>query len=174
MTDIPKLNAKHKKVVDLYLADPQRLAYEAYKKVYPKLKNKATAQVNASRLFERDDIQAYIKVVEDRVTSKTEISVIAIRQQLNSWRNSKLSDYYKKDENNNLVLKDFDELTQEQIDCIQEITPTKDGYKIRLIDKESAAVNIGRHLGMFTDNVNLSDISFADGIRKRKEEQSSD
>ena len=52
--------------------------------------------------------------------------------------------------------------------AIAEVSQTKDGLKIKMHDKRGALVDIGRHLGMFTDKVELSgNINIADRILAR-------
>lgn len=46
-----------------------------------------------------------------------------------------------------------DELDEDAAACISEISQTTQGLKVKLYDKQAALVNIGRHLGMFTDKV---------------------
>lgn len=52
---------------------------------------------------------------------------------------------------------DSDELDDNIVGAIAEISQTKDGaLKVKLHDKQAALVNIGRHLGMFTTKVEHS------------------
>lgn len=55
---------------------------------------------------------------------------------------------------NFIQLFDSDELDDDIVGAISEISQTKDGaLKVKLHDKQAALVNIGRHLGMFKDRV---------------------
>ncbi len=52
---------------------------------------------------------------------------------------------------------DSDELGDDIVGAISEISQTKDGaLKVKLHDKQAALVNIGRHLGMFTTKIEHS------------------
>lgn len=57
----------------------------------------------------------------------------------------------------NLVqLFDSDELDDDIVGAISEISQTKDGaLKVKLHDKQAALVNIGKHLGMFKEQVQV-------------------
>jgi phage terminase small subunit len=55
---------------------------------------------------------------------------------------------------NFVQLFDSDELPEDIVGAVAEISQTKDGaLKVKLHDKQAALVNIGRHLGMFKDRV---------------------
>lgn len=57
---------------------------------------------------------------------------------------------------NLVTLYDSDELDADTVAAISEISQTKEGaLKVKLHDKQAALVNIGKHLGMFTDRVQL-------------------
>lgn len=49
-----------------------------------------------------------------------------------------------------------DEIDDETAAAISEISETAHGLKIRMHDKRAALVDIGKHLGMFTDRVELT------------------
>ena len=58
---------------------------------------------------------------------------------------------------NFIQLFDSDDLDDETAGAIAEISQTKEGVlKVKLHDKQAALVNIGKHLGMFKDKVELS------------------
>jgi phage terminase small subunit len=55
-----------------------------------------------------------------------------------------------------IELTDSAELDDETAAAVAEIAQTKEGVRIKLHDKRAALVDIGRHLGMFTDKVELT------------------
>lgn len=58
---------------------------------------------------------------------------------------------------NNVVLVDSADLTDDAAACIAEVSQGKDGgLKIKLHDKRAALVDIGKHLGMFRERVELT------------------
>lgn len=52
-----------------------------------------------------------------------------------------------------IELTDSEELDDDTAAAVSEIAQTKEGVRIKLHDKKGALVDIGRHLGMFTDKV---------------------
>lgn len=50
-------------------------------------------------------------------------------------------------------LRDVDEIDDDIAAAISEISQTKDGVKVKLHDKKGALVDLGRHLGLFKDNL---------------------
>lgn len=162
-------NRKHKRFADLYLKDPERIGRRAYKKVYPTVKNNATADVNASRLLKNAKVREYIDSIEMKTTKEVELSVSWVKEKLKRFSEAKITDYFtiKK---GFIEVKDFNKIPPEIIDCIQEIQQTKDGIKIKLVDKKSSVTDIGKVFGMFTDNIHLTGLSFAEALKKRKEE----
>ncbi len=53
-------------------------------------------------------------------------------------------------------LTDSEELDDATAAAVAEVAQTKEGVRIKLHDKRAALVDIGRHLGMFTDKVEHS------------------
>ena len=55
------------------------------------------------------------------------------------------------------------QLTPDQRAAIAEISETRDGMKVKLHDKVQALEKLGKHLGLFKENINLDiDVSLAD------------
>lgn len=52
-----------------------------------------------------------------------------------------------------IALIDSSEIDDETAAAIAEVSEGRDGLKVKLHDKKSALVDIGRHLGMFTDRI---------------------
>jgi len=57
---------------------------------------------------------------------------------------------------NGVMLVDSDNLDDSTAAAVSEISQTAQGIKIKLHDKRAALVDIGRHLGMFNDKLNLT------------------
>lgn len=71
-------------------------------------------------------------------------------------------------------LKDSSTLTDDALRCVSEVsqTVTAEGgtVKFKLHDKKGALDSLGKHFGIFTDNVNLkADVSVVDIIRKARQ-----
>ena len=56
---------------------------------------------------------------------------------------------------NGLALVGSDQLDEDTAACIAEISETAQGIKIKLYDKRAALVDLGRHLGIFKDKLDL-------------------
>lgn len=140
-------------------------ATEAYKVAYPSCKKDETARANSSRLLTNANIKEYIeeqmkerekrtKVTQDRVVK--EFAKIAF---LNP---KKLFD-------DNGCLKDISEIDDETAGAIAgiEVFEEYQGHgedreyigrtkKIKIADKVKSLENLGRHLGMFKDKIEIS------------------
>ncbi|MCU7522711.1 MAG: terminase small subunit [Ignavibacteria bacterium] len=171
--DKNKLSGKHKKFADLYLKDPQRNARKAYKAVYGAQIKDSTADVNASKLLKDTKVSEYIEAKEKKATEEVEVSVTWVKTKLKRFSEAKITDYFEI-KNGGIYLKDLHNLPSEIVDCIQEIQQTKDGIKIKLVDKKSSVVDLGRHLGMFSDNVNIKgNLTLEDYILDLEKEEKS-
>lgn len=149
------LNAKHKAFADKYLEDPERNARKAYKAVYGRKVKDAAADAASSRLLKNVKVRNYIDVIEERTTDKVELSVEWTKAKLKRFAESKITDYFNI-KKGNIYLKDLHKLPPEAIDCIQEISETKEGIRIKLVDKKSSVTDIARILGLFDDKLSLS------------------
>ena len=165
-----ELSHKHKAFINAYLKDPARNASKAYKKIYPRVNNE-TARRNASRLLTNAHISAFIESIEKKTTEKVELDLVWVKEKLKRFSNAKVTDYFEI-KGKKLILKNLNNLPAEIIDCIQEVRQTKDGVVIKLVDKKSSVTDIGRTIGAFSDNLNISGFTLAQAIKKRKEELS--
>ena len=57
---------------------------------------------------------------------------------------------------NGVALLGSEEIDDQTAAAISEVSQTKDGLKVKFHDKRGALVDIGRHLGMFKDNLQVS------------------
>lgn len=100
--------------------------------------------VQAAIAFEQADRSERLKVTADKVV--LELAKIAFLD-LNTIVSV---------ENGKVVCKNSAELTEEQRSAISEISQTKESIKVKAHDKLGALEMLGRHLGMFTDNIRHS------------------
>ena len=162
------ISVKQKVFADVLLRDPKRNRIKAYRKIY-KVKSDEVAEVNACRLLSNAKVQAYIAEIENKTTKRVELSVQWIKEKLKRFSEAKITDYFEI-KSGSVYLKNLHDLPPEIVDCIQEIQETKDGIKIKLVDKKSSVTDLARTFGMFTDNINVTELTFAQALRKRKEE----
>ncbi len=165
-----KLTAKQQKFIDEYLIDLN--ATRAYKAAYPKCKSDEAANAASSRLLrnvkvqeqitiEQQDIQDRTKITQDRVVQElakiafsnaTDYIEVVTRPIKHRRFDEKIQDYvyeegdvYEQD----IILKDTKQLTDDQKAAISSIKNTKHGIAIEQCNKVEALHLLGQHLGMF-------------------------
>lgn len=171
-----KLTDKQQRFCDEYLIDLN--GTRAYKAAYPSVKKDETARVNASRLLTNANVKAYIQERQKEREKRTEITQDSVLRELALIAFAKASDYAKVvekdamvevegnmipvlDENGNPVKYRTvepiltDELTEEQKKAIAVIKKGRDGFEIKPYSKIQALELLGRHLGMFTEKVEV-------------------
>lgn len=163
-----KLTPKQKIFADEYLVDLN--ATRAYKAAYPSCKKEETINAAASRMLRNVKVKEHIdKRMKDR-EKRTEVTQDKVLKELAKIGFADIKDYleYKTaktvvehDENGEPVI-DYQQIVNvidsKEVDTsvIQEVSIGKDGtFKFKLYDKQKALVDIGKHLGMFTDKVEV-------------------
>lgn len=162
-----------KRFCDEYLIDFN--ASRAYKTAYKSCKSDLTARTNASKLLTKTNIQKYISEKQKEIEEKTEITQKKIIQELAKIALFNIKDIY----NENGTLKKVTELDDDTAKAISgvkilqkagamEISLSKTNDEIPLEhipeqtvefktnDKTRALELLGKHLGMFKENVNLT------------------
>lgn len=140
--------------------------------------SRATAAQQGERLLRNVEIAEAVEqalkarsertgITADRVlTELAKIGFSDIRKVV-SWRGSLTREEDNPDGGDVLVIKeivtnhvkiiDSDQIDDETAAAISEVSQTKDGgLKIKLHDKRAALVDIGKHLGMFKDKVEVT------------------
>jgi len=122
---------------------------------------------NASRLMTKDDIQIRVAEIQKRGADRAEITVENVLRELAKIGFSNMQDYMRSNPDGDPYL-DFSALTRDQAAALQEVTvedfrggrgeDARDvrRVKFKLADKRAALVEIGRHLGMFKDKLELT------------------
>lgn len=133
------------------------------------------SEPNASRLTRNDKVQARVAEILSAGALRAEITIEKVLRELGKigfsdirrvvrWR-SNLSEVGEDPDTgepqlrafNEVVLTDSDQIDAEAAASIAEISQTDKGaLKVKLHDKRAALVDIGRHLGMFKDKVEVS------------------
>ena len=134
----------------------------AYKVAYPGVKNNAVATVNASRLLTNANISEYIEFIQKDLEKLSGISRLMVVNEFRKIGFSSIANLH----NTWIERKEFEQLTSEQKEAIQEIE-TKvikqknyaestqgnivfddvEYVKIKLFDKNKALENISKMLG---------------------------
>lgn len=170
-----KLTPKQKIFCDEYLVDLN--ATRAYKAAYKNIKKDETAKASGSRLLTNVNVKDYIdKRMKDR-EKRTEITQDMVIQELSKIAFAKGTDYAKvveksymkpilddqghKVDEEEVFYKDVevmetDNLTEDQKRAISSIKSTKFGVSVETCDKVKALELLGKHLGMFTDKVEVN------------------
>jgi phage terminase small subunit len=165
-----KLTENQKRFVDEYLIDLN--ATRAYKAAYKNVKKDETAAVNGSRLLRNAKVKKYLDERMKEREKRTEITQDMVLKELAKIGFEDIKDYLEYRTVKMVV--EYDPETEEPIidyrqiidvidskdvdtSVIQEVSIGKDGtFKFKLYDKQKALVDIGKHLGMFTDKMEVT------------------
>lgn len=120
-----ELNEKHKRFCESYFKDYN--GTRAYKEVYEDV-TEETARANASRLLTNANIKAYLESLKRKLAELSGISPLTVLNEYKKIAFSSIAHLH----NTWIELKEFETLTPEQKECIQEIE-TK---TIRKVTKE--------------------------------------
>lgn len=130
-----------------------------------------TAEVQGCRLLRNAQIAKFVQEARNKQSKRLEITADKVIQELALLGFSNMQDYMRSGSDGDPYL-DFSGLTREQAAALAEVTVEdfKDGrgdeardvrrVKFKLCDKRAALVDIGKHLGLFTEKLQLGN---ADG-----------
>lgn len=179
-----KLTPKQLAFCEELISDKYLNQTQAYMAVY-KVKNERTATVNAARLLTNADIQKKVQELKDARSARTNITQDFVLKQLAAIAGANITDFlqvktthagqmpakgpaYDDDDDDDhkplpaaigyqeVEIFDTDKMPKDKIAAISVIKPTKFGIEVRLSDKVRALELLARHLGMLSDNVNIS------------------
>ncbi|NFC91457.1 terminase small subunit [Clostridium botulinum] len=164
-----KLTPKQKIFCDEYLVDLN--ATRAYKAAYKSIKKDETANAAASRMLRNVKVKEYIdKRTKDR-EKRTEIKQDDVVKEFASIANDDIKNYLSfrtekvfvgydsdglpvQDYRTIVNMKDSDDIDTKNI---SEISIGKDGqFKFKLYERDNALIQLGKHLGMFKDKVEVT------------------
>lgn len=129
--------------------------------------SRKTAQEQSSRLLSNVMVAAAVAAAQAKRSERTEITQDRVLTELAKLGFANMADYMVATAGGGPYL-DFSALTQDQAAALQEVTVEDyvEGrgenargvkrVKFKLADKRAALVDIGRHLGMFKDRLELS------------------
>lgn len=170
------ITEKQKRFADEWLVDLN--GTRAYKAAYPSVKKDETAKAAASRLLTNVNVKAYIQERQKEREKRTEITQDSVLHELALIAFAKASDYARVVEKDAMVEVDgnmvpvldedgnqvkyrtvepilTDELTEDQKKAIAVIKKGRDGFEIKPYSKIQALELLGKHLGMFTEKVEV-------------------
>ena len=147
------MTEKQKIFADEYLIDLN--ATRAYKVAYPSVKKDETAAQAGSRMLRNVKVERYIQERMQARQERTEITQDRVLEELAAIAFARTTDYAEV-KDGRVLLKNTENLNEQQIRAIAGIKDGKYGIEIKLNDKEKALELLGRHLGMFKDKVEVS------------------
>lgn len=133
---------------------------ETYLAFFPGDKNSVTLPVKASRLMARPAVAERIAEIKAQLAVKTDITAQRVLEELAKIGFANYSDFLTIDEDGRTNV-DVSKLSKEQMAAIAEmqIDTSPDGkqrVKVKLHDKRGALLDIGKHLGMFREKIEVS------------------
>lgn len=169
------MTEKQKLFADEYLIDLN--ATRAYKAVYKTIKNDDVAAAAGNRLLRNVKVADYINERMKEREQRTEITQDKVLKELASIAFDDIKNYlsfrtekvFVGYDFNGLPVSDYKTIVDikdsEEIDTknISELSIGKDGqFKFKLYCRDNALQQIGKHLGMFTDKIELNGIINSD------------
>jgi len=152
------LTDKQKIFCDEYLATTDLNVTVAYKKAYPRVKNDDVAAAAGSRLLRNVKVKDYIQKRMKEREKRTEITQDRVLKELADIAFDDIKNYlsFHTDENGDIRVK-IKNSTDIDTKNISEISIGKDGqFKFKLYCKDNALVQLGKHLGMFKDKLEVT------------------
>ena len=144
-----------KRFCDEYLIDFN--ATRAYKAAYKSCRKDETANVNGSKLLRNTKVQEYIAEKQQEMQERNKITQDTIMQELAKIALFNIKDIYNEDG----TLKKVTELDDDTAKAISGVKILQKAGAMKIIlsktnDKTKALELLGKHLGMFKENVNLT------------------
>lgn len=146
-----KLSEKEKKFCSEYILDWNQT--RSYRVAYPNTTNDNSAAASANKLLRKPKIEAYIKHIKRDLEKQAGISRLMVINEFKKIAFSSVAHLH----NTWITRKEFEQLTDEQKDCIESIDVKvskneESGYeteqvKIKLYDKQKALDSINKMLG---------------------------
>lgn len=127
---------------------------QAYIRAGYKVKNENVAAVYASKLLRKPKVQEKIQKAMAEREKRTEITQDRVLKEIANLAFTDRTGIVNL-KNNSLIIKNFDELSEEQKACISGVKETKYGIEVTFYNKEKALEMLGRHLGMFTEKLEV-------------------
>ena len=161
-----KLTEKQKLFCDEYLIDLN--ITRAYKAAYASCKSDEAAASNGNRLIRNDKVREYIAERIKEREQRTEITQDQVLKELAKIAFADITDFVEIVENTSIDYETCEEKTvkevnikatknipQDKLGVIAGIKQGANGIEIKTNDKVKALELLGKHLGMFTENLKL-------------------
>ncbi len=149
-----RLLPRHKHFADEYLKDLN--ATQAYLRCGYRVKNNDVAAAAAGRLLSTVKVRTYVAQRQAQIAQRLAITRERILAELAKIGFSNITDVAEFS-NNGIVIRSSSELTEEQLAAVSEIAEQENGkVKIKLWSKPLALEKLGKHLGLFKDEINVT------------------
>lgn len=153
--DMAKMTPKQKLFCNEYLID-LNATQAAIRAGY----SPNTASVIANENLSKPYLKAYIEKRMGKRIERTEITQDKVLKELAKIGFANIDDYVEvetdKHDNKIVTIKLTKDIPEDKISAISSIKQGANGIEVKLHDKVKALENIGRHLGMFKDKVEIS------------------
>ena len=146
------LTDKQRRFVEEYLIDLNATA-AARRAGYAE----GSASVQGCRLLADDKIKRLIAEKRREVAEYAEVSVVRILEEYRRIAFADLRDVVQV-RNGQVYITDTDTLTPEQAASLSEISQTKEGIRVKILDKQRALDSMAKHLGMFIEQQQIETI----------------
>lgn len=104
----------------------------------------------ANRLLRHPEVAAYLASKQKKLSDKLEISAERVLREVARIAFSDVTDYIEL-KHNQVTIKDFKKLSEDQSRAIASVKKTLDGTEFKLHDKVAALDKLCRHLGLFKE-----------------------
>lgn len=137
--------------------------------------SKKTAADIACQNLAKLDIQNKISDLKAQRTERVEVDADSIVKQLELLRSANINDYVEVitvDKEQKIKFKDFKDLTEDQLSCIESVKMGKYGVEMKLHGKEWTIEKLNRHIGFYekdNDQSNKVIISAEDRAKRMSE-----
>ena len=135
-----------------------------------------SSRATSTRLLTDASIQESIQEYKEMAANRSQVTVDRIVEEYRRIAFANTPDGIKV-RGGWVYITDTDDLTPEQQAAIAEIHQTKDGVRVKFHDKTKALDSLGKHLGMFTDKVQVEQVGEAPTLQvvfRSKEDKNDD
>jgi phage terminase small subunit len=151
-------NQKHEAVALAYIADPEKVGWRAYRKVYPK-SSRHTAENCFSRLMKKEEFVARVAELSKEAAQGAVMTAQAVLEELTKLARANMQDFVGDDD----VTLSIASLDQSRAAAVQEYTVEHyvEGHgedakqvkkiKLKLADKLRSLELLGKHFSLFTE-----------------------
>ena len=150
------LTAKQQRFIEEYVVDMNGTQAAIRAGYAPR-----SARVAASRLLIKDNVTAALADKRAKISTKLEVTAERVIAELAALGFANMADYYHKNEDGTVTVDTDALLDRNRASAITQvdIQTAEDGaqtIKVKLADKKAALVELGKHLGLFTDRAEIA------------------